>query len=69
MRVRSTANEAQDWQIRHREAQTQITELAASLAGAEQRLADVRAERDDLMAQLEDATNPDREAVADQLES
>jgi ribonuclease E len=69
VRVRSTANEAQDWQIRHREAQTQITELAASLAGAEQRLADVRAERDDLMSQLEDATSPDREAVAEQLES
>ncbi len=69
IRTRTAANEAQDWQIRHREAQTQITELAASLAGAEQRLADVRAERDELMTQLEDATNPDREAVAEQLES
>jgi hypothetical protein len=69
VRVRSNANEAQDWQIRHREAQTQITELAASLAGAEQRLSDLRAERDDLMSQLEDATSPDRESVAEQLES
>ncbi len=69
VRVRSAANEAQDWQIRHREAQAQITELAASLAGAEQRLGDVRSERDDLMTQLEEATSPDREAVAEQLES
>jgi len=69
VRVRSAANEAQDWQIRHREAQAQITELATSLAGAEQRLGDVRAERDDLMTQLEEATSPDREAVAEQLES
>ena len=68
VRVRTAANEAQDWQIRHREAQTQITELAASLAGAEQRLADVRTERDDLMSQLEEATSPDRDAVAQQLE-
>ena len=55
---RTAANEAQDWQIRHREAETTISELAASVAGAEQRLSELRAERDDLLASLEDATAP-----------
>ena len=55
---RTAANQAQDWQIRHREAETTISELAASVAGAEQRLSELRAERDDLLASLEDATAP-----------
>ena len=57
-KARTAANEAQDWQIRHREAETTISELAASVAGAEQRLSELRAERDDLLASLEDATAP-----------
>lgn len=70
-RCRTAANEAQDWQIRHREAQAQIAELATSLAGAEQRLAEVRAERDELMVQLEEATEPTRDAdeVAAELDA
>lgn len=65
--ARSNANEAQDWQIRHREAESTIAELAQSVAGSESRLADLRdqlaaltAERDELLAALEDATSPDR---------
>ncbi len=65
--VRSNANEAQDWQIRHREAETTIAELAASVANAESRMAELReqvaalsTERDELLAALEDATSPDR---------
>lgn len=57
---RSAANEAQDWQIRHREAETTITELAASVAGAEKRMAELRAERDDLASSLAQATAPDQ---------
>ena len=65
--ARSNANEAQDWQIRHREAESTIAELAQSVASSESRLADLRdqltaltAERDELLAALEDATSPDR---------
>ncbi|HEY5185429.1 MAG TPA: hypothetical protein VIM19_11115 [Actinomycetes bacterium] len=65
--ARSNANQAQDWQIRHREAESTIAELAQSVANAESRLADQRdqlnaltAERDELLAALEDATSPDR---------
>jgi nicotinate-nucleotide--dimethylbenzimidazole phosphoribosyltransferase len=58
-KARTAANEAQDWQIRHREAETQIAELVASVSGAEGRLAEMRAERDDLMAALEEATSPE----------
>jgi len=68
-RTRTVANDAQDWQIRHREAQAQIAELATSLAGAEERLADVRAERDELMTQLEQATEPARDDVAAELDA
>jgi chromosome segregation ATPase len=68
-RTRTVANEAQDWQIRHREAQAQIAELAMSLAGAEERLAAVRDERDDLMTQLEQATDPSRDEVAAELDA
>lgn len=57
-RARTAANDAQDWQIRHREAETQVEELAQSVSGAEQRLADLRIERDDLLASLEEATKP-----------
>lgn len=66
-RARSAANDAQDWQIRHREAESTVAQLAASLANAEQRLGDLRdqldwvsAERDELMQALEEATSPDR---------
>jgi hypothetical protein len=69
VRVRTVANESQDWQIRHREAQAQIAELANSLSGAEQRLAEVRAERDELMVQLEEATAPVSEDVAAELDA
>jgi uncharacterized coiled-coil protein SlyX len=65
--ARSNANQAQDWQIRHREAESTIAELAQSVANSESRLADLRdqltaltAERDELLAALEDATSPDR---------
>jgi hypothetical protein len=68
-RVRTLANDGQDWQIRHREAEAQIAELAASLAGAEQRVADLRAERDELMTALEDATEPERVADSDRATS
>lgn len=57
--ARSAAGEAQDWQIRHREAESTIAELAISVASAEQRLGELRSERDDLMTSLEDATRPD----------
>ena len=67
IRIRSAANEAQDWQIRHREAEVQVAELANSVGGAEQRLFELRVERDGLLAALEEATNPDRAAVAEQL--
>jgi hypothetical protein len=69
VKIRTVANESQDWQIRHREAQAQIAELATSLAGAEQRLAEVRAERDDLMTQLEEATAPVGDEVAAELDA
>lgn len=58
-KARSAANEAQDWQIRHREAEATIAELAQSVASAEHRLSELRAERDELVAALEDATAPD----------
>jgi hypothetical protein len=58
VRARTLANEAQDWQIRHREAETQVTELAQSVANAEARLAELRGERDELLAALEEATSP-----------
>jgi chromosome segregation ATPase len=57
-RARTAANDAQDWQIRHRESEAQVQELAQSLAGAEERLAGLRDERDELLAALDDATNP-----------
>ena len=41
---------------------------AASLAGAEQRLGEVRAERDELMTQLEQATEPVREGEVAELD-
>jgi hypothetical protein len=58
-KARSAANEAQDWQIRHREAEGTIAELAASVASTEQRMSDLRAERDELSAALEEATAPE----------
>ena len=61
-RARAAANEAQDWQIRHREAEATIAELAQSVAGAEKRMAELRAERDDLAAELDVATAPDQHA-------
>jgi nicotinate-nucleotide--dimethylbenzimidazole phosphoribosyltransferase len=69
VRIRTVANESQDWQIRHREAQAQIAELANSLSGAEQRLAEVRTERDELMVQLEEATAPVSDDVAAELDA
>jgi chromosome segregation ATPase len=57
-KARKAANDAQDWQIRHREAETTIAELAASVGSAEQRMSEIRAERDDLLAELEAATAP-----------
>jgi hypothetical protein len=65
-RARTLANEAQDWQIRHREAEAQVTELAQSVASAEARLAEVRSERDDLLAALEEATSPEGATVRDE---
>lgn len=69
VRARTAANEAQDWQIRHREAETTISELAASVAGSEERMAELRtecdelrAERDELLSSLEDATAPASES-------
>ena len=62
-KARVAANDAQDWQIRHREAEATIAELATSVAGAEQRLSELRAERDELLASLEDATRPDHAPV------
>ncbi len=63
--VRTLTNSVQEWQIRHREAESTITELAGSLAGAEgrmaelsQQLAAVQAERDELINQLDAATSP-----------
>jgi hypothetical protein len=61
-KARAAANEAQDWQIRHREAEATIAELAQSVSGAEKRMAEVRAERDDLAAALDAATTPDQHA-------
>jgi hypothetical protein len=58
-KARSAANEAQDWQIRHREAEATIAELAASVAGAEQRMSELASQRDDLLASLDAATAPD----------
>ena len=43
--------------------------LATSLSGAEQRLAEVRAERDELMTQLEEATAPSLDDVAAELDA
>lgn len=57
-KTRKALNDAQDWQIRHREAEGTIAELAVSVASAEQRMAEIRAERDDLLAELEAATAP-----------
>jgi len=57
---RTTANDVQDWQIRHREAETTIAELSQSLAGAEKRLAELHSERDELMTALEEATKPEQ---------
>ena len=62
-KARVAANDAQDWQIRHREAETTIAELATSVASAEQRLSELRAERDELLSSLEDATRPDHAPV------
>ncbi len=59
---RSAANEAQDWQIRHREAEATIAELAATVASAEKRMAELRTERDDLAAALDQATAPEHHA-------
>lgn len=63
--ARTAANGVQEWQIRHREAEATISELAASLAGAEGRMAELReqiatleTERDDLVTQLDTATSP-----------
>ncbi len=63
--VRTLTNSVQEWQIRHREAEATITELAASLAGAEGRMAELsqqlsatQEERDDLISQLDAATSP-----------
>ncbi len=61
-RARTAANDAQDWQIRHREAEATIAELAASVAGSEQRMTELRSERDDLLASLEDVTAPESHA-------
>jgi hypothetical protein len=58
-KARTAANDVQDWQIRHREAEATIAELSQSVGGAEKRLAELKAERDDLMAALEDATKPE----------
>jgi hypothetical protein len=58
-KARSAANEAQDWQIRHREAEATIAELAASLAGAELRMSELASQRDELLASLDAATAPD----------
>jgi hypothetical protein len=63
-RARTLANEAQDWQIRHREAETQVTELAQSVASTEARFGELRTERDELLAALEEATSPDVSARA-----
>jgi hypothetical protein len=60
---RTAANDAQDWQIRHREAETTIAELSQSLAGAEKRLAEINSERSELMAALDDVTAPDHDHV------
>jgi hypothetical protein len=63
--ARTATNSVQEWQIRHREAEATISELAASLAGAESRMAELhqqvaalQAERDDLTSQLDAATSP-----------
>jgi hypothetical protein len=63
--LRTVTNAVQEWQIRHREAEATITELAGSLAGAEgrmselaQRLAAAEAERDELVSALDAATSP-----------
>lgn len=61
-KARSAANEAQDWQIRHREAEATIAELAQSVAGAEKRMSELRAEHDELAAALDVATAPDQHA-------
>ena len=58
-KARSAANEAQDWQIRHREAEATIAELAASVAGAEKRMGELATQRDELLASLDAATAPD----------
>ncbi len=63
-RARVAANDAQDWQIRHREADATIAELAVSVASAEQRMSELRVERDELLASLEDATKPDHQPSA-----
>jgi hypothetical protein len=66
VRARTLANEAQDWQIRHREAETQVGELAQSVANAESRLAELRSERDELLAALEEATSPETAVALDE---
>jgi len=44
--ARTAANETQDWQIRHREAEATIAELAASVASANERIAQLQTDRD-----------------------
>ena len=63
--LRTVTNSVQEWQIRHREAEATITELAGSLTGAEGRMAELhqqlsamQAERDELVSQLDAATSP-----------
>ena len=63
--LRTVTNSVQEWQIRHREAEATITELAGSVAGAEGRMAELhsqlsalQAERDELVSQLDAATSP-----------
>jgi hypothetical protein len=63
--LRTVTNSVQEWQIRHREAEATITELAGSLAGAEGRMAELhqqvnalQTERDELVSQLDTATSP-----------
>jgi chromosome segregation ATPase len=65
-RARTLANEAQDWQIRHREAETQVAELAQSVASTEARFSELRSERDELLAALEEATSPDGATARDE---
>ncbi len=67
--ARNAAQDSQDWRFRHREAESTISDLAASVANSERRLAELvtelealREERDDLLTSLEAATRPDHSA-------